>query len=277
MWPHFINLLHRAWNAMTGSTSTNTLGFILWTIALTAVLWLAAVGANWWKRRKEVGAFREAFAGSLVSGIFSAIGVTFLVLAVLGWFTVRTIYDDHQWQMGRKQELEKKVPARENEIQNLKSKLEATCYRPDRHLTPELEKVLFVALSNIKDKLSASQRHIAIGGFHDDKESFRFAMELWALFRKAGWNVPDYLIWRNIPLKAGGLLIPGQSNEGITISETASGNTSEWREQDKVLGEIIIAFQGVNLPLKQGLINDSDPLKKTKGLILFVGAKPDGP
>src|SRR5690348_10703689 len=105
MWPHFINLLSRSWNAMTGSTSTNTLGFILWTLALTAVLWLAAIGAEWWKRRKEADAFRAAFAGSLVLGVSSAIGVTVLVLLVWGGFIVRTVFSDHQYFVAKTNEL----------------------------------------------------------------------------------------------------------------------------------------------------------------------------
>src|ERR1700691_4970580 len=44
--PHFINSLGHSWSAMVTGTGTNTLGFVLWTLALTGVGW----GATAWPR-----------------------------------------------------------------------------------------------------------------------------------------------------------------------------------------------------------------------------------
>ena len=92
---------------MTGSTSTNTLGFVLWTVALTVVLWLAGVSTTWWKLRKksETNAFLDALKESLTSGVFSAVSVVALVLIVWAGFTVRTVFNDHQSLVERNREL----------------------------------------------------------------------------------------------------------------------------------------------------------------------------
>ena len=96
---HFFNLLARSWHAMTAGTSTNTLGFILWTLALAAVGWASTVAARWWKlkRQNEISPLRSAFSDSLWPGIaFSALAIYGLVAVVFAAFVVCTVYRDHQ-------------------------------------------------------------------------------------------------------------------------------------------------------------------------------------
>jgi hypothetical protein len=56
---------------MTAGTSTNTLGFILWTLALAAVGWASTVAVKWWelKRQNASSPLRTAFSDSLWPGI----------------------------------------------------------------------------------------------------------------------------------------------------------------------------------------------------------------
>ena len=83
---HFISLLGRSWHAMTSATSTNTLGFILWTVALAIVSWAATVAEKWRRLAKEKRSspFREALSDSLWTGVYLSIGIGVLVLMALG-------------------------------------------------------------------------------------------------------------------------------------------------------------------------------------------------
>jgi hypothetical protein len=132
MWPHIFNLLSRSWHAMTAATSTNTLGFVLWTIAVTVALWLAAVGEKWWKLRKKAEhPFWEAVESSLLSAIFSAITVSVLVLFAWGWFIMRTVRDDHDYFVALAKQLREAnshlvdPQSRDQKIRELQDKLNA--------------------------------------------------------------------------------------------------------------------------------------------------------
>ena len=84
---------------MTAGTSTNTLGFILWTLALTAAGWASSVAVKWWELRSQQvrSPLRTALRQSLWPAIvFSAIAVYGLVAIVFLVFVVRTVYQDHQ-------------------------------------------------------------------------------------------------------------------------------------------------------------------------------------
>jgi hypothetical protein len=268
MWPHFINLLFRSWNAMTGSTSTNTLGFILWTIALTAILWLAAVCADWWKRRNEANAFREAFAGSLVSGIFSAIGVTVLVLLVWGWFIMRTVFDDHQWQVGQRQQLEKQIPAQENEIQGLKSKLAATCYLPDRHLTLEQHDILYRSLSGLARK--SKDKRLAIGFQRGDLESARFTSVMFYLFKNAGWDISEPY---DMPAmaKVGDRQPPGFGEISVTVEMDES--VAAYKERRLEAAALVQAFSDAHITMMQFPVGGPGNYPRPNLVTIWVGPK----
>lgn len=282
MWHHFISLLVRSWNAMTSSTSTNTLGFILWTIAVTAVLWLAAVGADWWKLRKKHAptAFREAFAGSFVSGLFSAIGVTVLVLIIWGWFIMRTIFDDHQYFVAKTKELSQV----RQELTIARAKLLATPYRGDRHLSGEQENTLYLALRDIAVKVPESRRIIYMGFIDGDKDSQRFVdLFLWPNFEKAGWKMRRFT--RSLRHKDSDLQLPGFSYADVSITSTLIytkiQHSEEWKEQESqmegLLGAIRVLEQA-HVTTGQGLVMDErDPLKNKSGFIVWVNPKQDGP
>jgi hypothetical protein len=89
---------------MVSATGTTTLGFIVWTIALSAVGWGANVASNWYglKREKADRPLHQAFRGSLRSGVFLAVGITGLVVISFVVFVVRTIYDDHLTLVGER-------------------------------------------------------------------------------------------------------------------------------------------------------------------------------
>jgi len=99
MWfHHFLHLLCRAWGAMTSATSTNTLGFVLWTLLLAVVGWAAQVAASWANLGKtgDPTPLRTALAKSLLAVLFSAGGILVLVLIVWSIFAVVVVYRDHQ-------------------------------------------------------------------------------------------------------------------------------------------------------------------------------------
>jgi len=82
---------------MVAATGTNTLGFIVWTLALAIVTWFATVVQQAVElRSKGVGhPFATALGNSAPSGIYTLVAVT--VLAVLVWsiFVIVVIYKGH--------------------------------------------------------------------------------------------------------------------------------------------------------------------------------------
>lgn len=50
MWlQHLYNSLGRSWDATVTAFGTTTLGFVVWTLALSAIGWFAGVAATWHK------------------------------------------------------------------------------------------------------------------------------------------------------------------------------------------------------------------------------------
>jgi len=98
MFVHFLNLAARSWFALMSATSTNTLGFLVWSLLVAVLGWFIAAIIEWNNFRKQEGGWRAvapALKTSLKSG---GVGVSIIVaLAVVMWaiFIVRTIYDDH--------------------------------------------------------------------------------------------------------------------------------------------------------------------------------------
>jgi hypothetical protein len=96
--PHLLNLSGRSWKAMVKATGTNTLGFVVWTLAIAAIGWASTVDDRWLELRRE-GAekpLREAFLASLWIGVFMAAGVGVLVLGAFALSLVHTVYAEHQ-------------------------------------------------------------------------------------------------------------------------------------------------------------------------------------
>jgi hypothetical protein len=100
---HFFNLVGYSWDSMTRATATNTLGFIVWTLAITGMGWASTVAGTWFlfKRERQPEPFKKALRQSLWLGLFEAIGITVLVL--FGWacFGIKTVYELHMSQNAR--------------------------------------------------------------------------------------------------------------------------------------------------------------------------------
>lgn len=105
--PHLLSLFGRSWAAMIRATGTTTLGFIIWTIAVTALCWLANVTARWVDLKKAKSDFplQQALSESQRSGIYIALAIAMLVLGLFWFYVVLTVYDDHKNLTGRMQEL----------------------------------------------------------------------------------------------------------------------------------------------------------------------------
>jgi len=95
---HFLNLCGRSWNATTAGYGTTTLGFILWVVVFTALLWCAGVLATWLNLRKAKTQrpFKEVLRDSLLTGVLSAACIGLIVVASYSYFFVRSTYRDHQ-------------------------------------------------------------------------------------------------------------------------------------------------------------------------------------
>jgi len=95
---HLFNLVVRAWNTMITATGTTTLGFVVWTLSLTAVGWASALTAKWFELRGQriANPFRQALGGSVLTGLFLAGGIVGLLFIALFAFIVRTVYQDHE-------------------------------------------------------------------------------------------------------------------------------------------------------------------------------------
>jgi hypothetical protein len=130
MFSHFINLLGRSWDALMTRTSTNTLGFLLWTAALTLVVWLSNVAAKWWKARKKdnSASLRETILDSLWPDFLFTVGGA-LALVSVAWAcsVVCTVYKEHQELVGEVRQL----TANEIELQR--------SARDERHLLDVLQ------------------------------------------------------------------------------------------------------------------------------------------
>ena len=83
---------------MVKATGTTTLGFIVWTVALSAIGWIASVAAKWYALRKTSTSqpFSQTLRGSILAGEFLAVGMIGLVLISCAVFLVLTVYNDHQ-------------------------------------------------------------------------------------------------------------------------------------------------------------------------------------
>ena len=128
MFPHFINLLGRSWDTLVKATSTNTLGFALWTLGVAIVGWCAAVAGQWFKhwRARDSQPFRKAVVGSLITGISMLVGVAVLVTIAYGWFVIRTVYCDHEYFVAQNGKLAKSTETLSADVQWRKHNISTT-------------------------------------------------------------------------------------------------------------------------------------------------------
>ena len=208
---HFLRLLGIAWHNLLTATGTTTLGFILWTLALTAVGWSAPVAARWQELKQEnhKTPLRQALLGSFRPGMFLAAGVCGLVVFAFSISVIYTIYHDHRFWTSENRRLvsenrrvasdlmearnssQSACSSKDNEIGKLREKLNAQCYWPDRHLTEEQRDHAFTVLKGLAKDLRKSgiKPTVTLGSIFEDKEAQNFMTELWHLFQDAGWEV----------------------------------------------------------------------------------------
>jgi hypothetical protein len=209
MWHHLANLLGRSWENLVRATSTNTLGFIVWTVAITVMSWAATLAGTWFQLKREdvQHPFARAFRNSLWPGLFEAAGIVVLVLCGWSIFAAKTVYEDHQSHVlentrlvSENQTLRRQLKdaednaeqrcgqAKDKEIVQLKKERNAVCYRPDRRLLPEDREHLFLRLGKLaRDLVKAGKTPtIRIYAINCDKESTSFAEQLRQVFQNAG-------------------------------------------------------------------------------------------
>jgi hypothetical protein len=211
MWHHFVHLLGRSWGNMVTATSTNTLGFLMWTVALTAVGWTASLTGTWFqlKREKtEIHPFRKALRNSWWPGVFLAAGVAALVFCAWGVFSIKTVYGDHQSQVSangrlvtQNKELRDQLSdalrnaeqrceqAKQTEINGLRKRINAACYLPDRRLTDEQRDELFHLLKNIKKQDPKTATAMVCSEIAGDIDSWNFMNQLKKVFHDAEWTL----------------------------------------------------------------------------------------
>jgi hypothetical protein len=267
---------------MTTATSTNTLGFILWTVALAIVGWAATVAEQWWqlRRKKDATPLRRAVTDSFWPGVFLAIGISGLVLVAWVGFVVWTVYSDHQSLVAQTKE----IPRLREELNTANAKLLTTPYRGDRHITGEQENALYQALRDVAVGTPANRRIIYLGYVDGDQESRRFVqLFLWNNVVKAGWKVNAFT--RNVRHKDSDLHLPGLNSADVSVTSTLLytevQKSPAWKEQEQQITELLAAIRVLeqeNMATNQGLlVDENDPLRNKKGFIIWVNPKQDGP
>src|SRR5271169_6340614 len=95
---HFFNLLHHSWSEMMRASSSSTLGFLLWTIGLTAISIVAQMVGRWFAlhRKQADSPWQTALEESFWPSIFTVSGFVLLILAAWCLFLALTVYKDHQ-------------------------------------------------------------------------------------------------------------------------------------------------------------------------------------
>ena len=80
------------------ASGTTTLGFILWTIAVSLLVWIFGVLYNWRKQQRSATArsnLFQLFASSVSTPLITLAAIAVVTLGTWTVFVVRTIYFDH--------------------------------------------------------------------------------------------------------------------------------------------------------------------------------------
>src|SRR5581483_3744957 len=98
MWfSHLLKLLLRNWNRTTTAYGTTTLGFLLWVVLFTILLWLAGVLGTWATLRKtKQTSLKEVLMDSSYTGMFSVGVIAAIAVISYAAFLLQTVYQDHQ-------------------------------------------------------------------------------------------------------------------------------------------------------------------------------------
>jgi hypothetical protein len=102
MYPHFIRLLGRSWEALMRASSLSTFGFILFAFAIPI---LAGILTLAWHRRRMGQPWTEAARNSLRPLLFTFAADAILLLITYIGSAVYVVYDDHQSLVAQNREL----------------------------------------------------------------------------------------------------------------------------------------------------------------------------
>jgi hypothetical protein len=93
-----LRLLVRSWLVMVAATGTNTLGFFVWTFALTVMGWLATVGESYLKvsRQNIKNPLAQSLQDSWFTGALLLAGVAVLLVFAWAISTIVVIYREHK-------------------------------------------------------------------------------------------------------------------------------------------------------------------------------------
>jgi hypothetical protein len=204
MWHHFVNLAGRAWGNMTAATSTNTLGFILWIIAIALTAFAGTLGGTWFKHQlaKEPRPFRKALNESLWPGAFELLALAVLVAVAWGSFITKTVYDEHmsmtaalarlQGFASEKQQLEDQVRAAKADAELWRSNytnFQHGDIHPDRFLNNEQTNKLFIALERLaKDSRNKDYIRNLFVACDCGGEPCQLARQILKTFQEAHWQ-----------------------------------------------------------------------------------------
>ncbi len=248
---------------------TSNLGFV--SSILTATLTIAITTYFSWKRKTAQG----RGVGDLWSDAWIALKA-FLVIAAMLYGPVMlysvpwVIYNDHESLLAQNKALGESLGPKDQRIRQLTSKLNQTCYLPDRNLTQEARDVLHESLKQIAEKYQ--HPNLQLGYFSGDTESLRVWIVLHSIFKNAGFHVPDMPMLRAARTKVDDPPSFGYT-EGLSIQEKMGTKTLETSQRNALAQEIAQAFNDAGVQMQGYPIGPSQPVKDAKELIVWIGIK----
>jgi hypothetical protein len=186
------------------ATSTNTLGFFLWTVAITAVSWIATFAARvvQLKREKRERPFKGAIGDSLLPALFEVVAIAVLVACLWGVFVVRAVYDDHEESIHKIDELrgyEKDKQKFQDDLRYARADAEhwhnaysgssRSDIHPDRVLNSEESNKLFDELKRVSQE-AGNKDYIKVEiGNVTDREALHLERQLFNVLYEAHWKI----------------------------------------------------------------------------------------
>jgi hypothetical protein len=235
MWPHFVSLLHRAWQSFLGGQGTTALGLITPVLVsvVSAVLTLFVIFL--WRGKDEL---MRHWKGNTAIAVLSAVVVNVLVYGVI--FTrsfVHAGFDDHEAlkqrvrqlhneNVGLTAELNEHNGPKDKQIAALQKQLGQQCYLPDRQFTKEQRDLLYTTFKGILRDWKEPPPTIVLGSFPGDHESEHIRSEIEEVALNAGFRRgstlktfnQEQLDWvRNQGFPAGMLISGEVPNDGRSV------------------------------------------------------------
>ncbi|HEV1995207.1 MAG TPA: hypothetical protein VGR03_12835 [Candidatus Acidoferrum sp.] len=208
MWPHFVNLLCRSWNALLNSLGTTTLSVVVFSVLVPLITNVVFATVHLFRQRKRsVGvslgmqvkrALQENWLPTAISaGLLVAVWVILFSARV-----VSTTYDDHQSLVkgiGDLQGYARDKQKFDSELRQAHSDAEVwhNAYsgllhgdiHPDRVLNSENSSKLFEALKLVsKNPKNKEFVTVEMGGVQD-REAISLRNQFWKIFNEARWIV----------------------------------------------------------------------------------------